>query len=180
MLAFLPSALAQQTAAARAAQELDSLRAARTYDVEPALEAVDRALHDAIAEQEHLALLERDLQYRIVREESLIHRDRRIIAERKPGAALRRLAAEREEAGAERRRRYGALPFARPRAYRRGRFAGTRAGRLHRAVLGAFSAIDEEVRLQEERRDEVIRGVLDLAEEMERQAQQQREPREEK
>jgi len=165
------AAFAQNSAADRAQQELGALREAYLYDVDLARRAAAEALRDARVDQERLAVLEYDLQRQVVREESLIHRDRRIIVELRPGAATERLAVEQEKVGAARRLGYGS--GARFQGYGRGWRGGTHAGRVTRATRAAFDAVETEFELDERRRQEIIHGVLDLADQMEREARQE-------
>jgi len=154
LLSLAAPALAQSTPSERALEELQALRRGRGHlgGGDPELRAAYSALVDAKEAQEHYAELERELQEQIVVEESLIHRDRRYVAEGKPAALVRKLAAEREQLAADRRlRRYG----------RRGVHLG-------QAEVYAIDAVGAIKYLDEKYRAEVCRRVLELADRMER------------
>lgn len=165
LLALAGIAMAAPSAAERANQELRELRNAHPEVVQAENHAARDALRDAIDAQQLYFQLERDLQMRIVREESLIHRDRRYVAESKPAALLRRLQAEREEAAGERRRSRLARLLGRD-------IRGLpRATLLLKAEQWAIDAVYGQIYLERKRTREICDQVLKLAEEMEREAQ---------
>jgi len=170
--AALLAAVAAPSPAQRASQELAEVRRAHPEVVQAEQKAAREALRDAIDAQQLYFELERELQSQIVREESLIHRDRRYVAESKPAPAalLRRLAAEREEAAAERRRS------------RLARLLGRDIrGLPHSVVLRkaeqwAIDAVYGQIYLDRKRTREICDRVLELAEQMEREAQARKKP----
>jgi hypothetical protein len=159
LLAFAPG-FAAQTPAQKAIVELAAVRGgtaeARALEEEAAFVALDAAR----AAQERYAMLEAELQFQIVREESLIQRDRRYVAEGKPGALVRKLAAERERAAAYNR-------------MRRGRWGWRRyphALHLRRAELMAIDEVEADLYIRDKRRRAICNRVLRLAAQMEREA----------
>ena len=164
------SAAAAPSAADRASQELAELRRAHPEVVAAERKAARAALRDAIDAQQLYFELERELQMKIVREESLIHRDRRYVAESKPAALLRRLAAEREEAAAAHRRSRLA------RLLGRDIHGVPRATLLRKAEQWAIDAVYGQIYLERKRTREICDRVLKLAEQMEREAQARKKP----
>jgi hypothetical protein len=149
------------TSAEKAGQELQALRRFRVrpwLGPEEAIAAT--AMEDARAWQDRYAMLEERLQELIVVEESFIHRDRRYVYEGKPGAIDRKLAAEMERAAADRRmRRWG----------RRGRYPFPI--RFAEAEHWAIDSVTAELYQNEKFRREVCRRVLELADQMDREAE---------
>ena len=169
-VALVAAVAAAPGPAERASQELAQVRRAHPEVVQAERKAAREALRDATDAQQFYFELERELQSQIVREESLIHRDRRYVAESKPAALLRRLAAEREEAAAERRRS------------RLARILGRDIrGLPHSAILRkaeqwAIDAVYGQIYLERKRTREICDRVLELAEQMEREAQARKKP----
>ncbi len=168
--AALLAAVAALGPAQRASQELAEVRRAHPDVVRAEQKAARQALRDAIDAQQLYFELERELQSQIVREESLIHRDRRYVAESKPAALLRRLAAEREEAAAERRRSRLARLLGRDiRGF-------PHSVVLRKAEQWAIDAVYGQIYLERKRTREICDRVLELAERMKREAQARKKP----
>ena len=170
VLALAAVAVAAPSAAEHASRELAQLRKAHPEIVAAEDKAARDALRDAIDAQQLYFELERELQMKIVREESLIHRDRRYVAESKPAALLRRLAAEREEAAAAHRRSRLA------RLLGRDIHGVPRATLLRKAEQWAIDAVYGQIYLERKRTREICDRVLKLAEQMEREAQARKKP----
>jgi len=160
LLLVLAPAFAAQTPAQKAIVELDAVRGGSSEDRALEDRAAFMALDDARMAQERYVMLEAELQFQIVREESLIQRDRRYVAEGKPAALVRKLAAEREQAAAYNR-------------MRRGRWGWRRyphARHLRRAELMAMDAVEADLYIRDKRRRAICNRVLRLAAQMEREA----------
>ena len=163
LLAALPQALAGQAEVIRAQQELAALRLSHVDYRSPEESAAERAAIDAREAQMLYSDLERELMSQVEVQESLVHRDRRYVAEGKPAALVRKLAAEAEQAAADRRlRRWGRL----------GR--GPLRTRLRSAEKWAMDAVEVNLYFEEKYRREICDKVLQLADQMERAAERKR------
>lgn len=165
LAALAAPARAETPDATRADEELREARARHVAFSDPMHRAIYQALDDARAAQLRYYEREREVETLIIVEESLIHRDRRYVAEGKPGALARKLAAEQAQAAADRRLR------------RWGKWAKRRYPiQVRQAELWTIDAVSAELYRNERFRRQVCRQVLDLAEKMEREAQRSRAP----
>lgn len=163
LAATAPWARPEMTDSARAEEELSEARRRHISYSDPARRAAYEALEDARAAQLRYYEREREVETLIIVEESLIHRDRRYVAEGKPAALARKLAAEQAQAAADRRMR------------RWGKWAQRRYPvQVRQAELWAIDAASAQLYRDERLRREVCVKVLQLAEEMERKAERQR------
>jgi len=159
VLALGAPAAAQLTDAAHAEAELAAARRSRMVGRNRVQRAYYSALEDARADQRRYYEREREVEELVIQEEALVHRDRRYVAEGKPAALARKLAAELEQAAADRRmRRWGKWA---KRSY---------PVQVRQAELWAIDAVAVELYRNERFRREVCRKVLELAEQMERRA----------
>ncbi|MBM4041195.1 MAG: hypothetical protein FJ290_22055 [Planctomycetes bacterium] len=158
------AARAQMLDTARADEELRDARRLRVVaSRDPVQRAIWEALEDARAAQLRYYEREREVETLVVVEESLIHRDRRYVAEGKPAALARKLAAEQAQAAADRRLR------------RWGKWAKRRYPiQVRQAELWTVDAVAAAQYRDERFRREVCRKVLELAEQMERAAERRR------
>ncbi len=152
-------ALAQTTDAAHAEEELRAARQARIAGRDPVQRALYRAVDEAREAQRRYYEREREVEVLIIVEESLVHRDRRYVAEGKPAALARRLAAEQAQAAADRRLRRWGKWAKRPYPVQ-----------VRQAEIWTVDAVAAELYRDERFRREVCRKVLNLAEQMEREA----------
>ena len=158
--------LAESPEAERAQQELQAVRLAHLSRGEPGQRAIYAALEDARAAQQQYYQREREVEEFVIVDESLVHRDRRYVAEGKPAALARKLAAEREQAAADRRLR------------RWGKWAKRRYPvKVRQAELWTIDAVEAELYRNERFRREVCRKALELAAQMEREAARKPSPR---
>mgnify|MGYP000153289523 FL=1 len=156
-------AFGQMTDAAHAQAELQALRRTRLTGTNSVQRAYYDALEAARADQQRYYEREREVETLIIVEESLIHRDRRYVAEGKPAALARRLAAEQAQAAADRRLR------------RWGKWAKRRYPvQVRQAEIWAIDAVAADAYRDEQFRREVCRKVLELAERMEREAERRK------
>ncbi|HUT36346.1 MAG TPA: hypothetical protein VNE39_22860 [Planctomycetota bacterium] len=157
-------ARAQMLDTARADEELREARRQRVVvSADPVQRSLFEALEDARADQLRYYEREREVEILIVVEESLVHRDRRYVAEGKPAALARKLAAEQAQAAADRRLR------------RWGKWSKRRYPiQVRQAELWTVDAVSAEQYRNERFRREVCRKVLGLAEQMERAAERRR------
>ncbi|MBM4031746.1 MAG: hypothetical protein FJ291_08180 [Planctomycetes bacterium] len=164
--ALAPRVRGETPEAQRAEEEL---REERRRRVAATGDRVQRVLYEA-AEAARSAQLsyyqrEREVETLIIVEESLIHRDRRYVAEGKPAALARKLAAEQAQALADRRLR------------RWGKWAGRRYPvQVRQAELWTVDSVSAELYRNERFRREVCRQALELADRMERAAERARKP----
>jgi predicted metal-dependent hydrolase len=157
---------AEMADTARAEEELrDARRLHVIVSRDPVQRTLLEALEDARAAQVRYYEREREVEALVIVEESLVHRDRRYVAEGKPAALARKLAAEQAQAAADRRLR------------RWGKWAKRRYPiQVRQAELWTIDAVAAELYRNERFRREVCRKVLDLAEKMEREAGRRRRP----
>ena len=148
----------------RAAEELREARHFRVVaSADPMQRAIWDALDDARAAQIRYYECEREVETLVIVEESLIHRDRRYVAEGKPAALARKLAAEQAQAAADRRLR------------RWGKWAKRRYPvQVRQAELWTVDAVTAEQYRNERFRRDVCNKVMELANQMERAAQRRR------
>ncbi len=153
-------ARAEMPDSARAEEELRAARRRHVTYTDPAQRAAYRALEDARASQLRYYDREREVETLIIVEESLIHRDRRYVAEGKPAALARKLAAEQAQAAADRRMR------------RWGKWAKRRYPvQVRQAELWTIDAVSAQLYRDERFRRAVCLKVMELARQMEREAE---------
>jgi len=159
-LAALPVWARDETPdAVRAEEELREARRRHVSYSDPTQRALYLAVEDARDAQLRYYACEREVETLIIVEESLIHRDRRYVAEGKPAALARKLAAEQAQAAADRRLRRWGKWAKRPYPVQ-----------VRQAELWTIDAVSAELYRNERFRREVCRKVLRLADQMERAA----------
>lgn len=163
LAALARPAVAQTPDAVRAEEELRAARRRHVSYADPARRAVYEALEDARAAQLRYYEREREVETLIIVEESLIHRDRRYVAEGKPAALARRLAAEQAQAAADRRLRRWGKWAKRPYPVQ-----------VRQAKLWTIDAVAAQLYRDEAFRREICQKVLGLVRQMEREAEPRR------
>lgn len=169
-------------AADRARQELDALRRARRRDMGPAQRLADKAMRDVEAEHQRIARREVEIARQYRTEAAQIYLDRERAAGRDPRELERerakQLDAERHKLGevadpsaAERRADSEARRLARSRTAAPAKQPGSgRGGQLRRAEQRAIDDAETLVIREKQRRDQLVRRVLNAARELDREA----------